>query len=51
MLTLKLKFITPDGAKINVSVPVQIDEEFLKYLGEHVVVPFNGIEDAALCID
>lgn len=51
MIILKMTFMMPDGNKVKVSVPVQIDEESLKRLGEHVIVPFNGIEDAVLCID
>lgn len=51
MTTLKLTFITPDGGRVKISVPVRIDEDTLNHLGEHVIVPFNGVEDAVLSID
>lgn len=51
MITLKLTFMMPDGDKVKVSVSVQIDEESLKRLGEHVIAPLNGVEDVVLCID
>lgn len=51
MITLKMTIMTPDGNKVKLSVPVQIDEESLKRFGEHTIVPLSGIEDAVLSID
>lgn len=52
MITLKLTFMTFDGNRVKMSIPIQIDEESLKKcLGENTTVPLNGIEAAALIID
>lgn len=51
MITLKLTLITPDGDKVRASIPVQIDKESLKRLGEHIIAQLNGIEDVILSID
>lgn len=51
MTKLNLTFAVSDDIKVDVSIPVQIDEESMKYLGEHVIIPFHGIESAELSID
>lgn len=51
MSSLNLTFIVSDGIKVDVSIPVKIDEKSMKYIGEHVIVPFDGIESASLSID
>lgn len=48
MLTLKMVFTTPDGNKLNVSVPVQLDEESMKRLEDHMVTVLNGISSASI---
>lgn len=51
MTKLNLTFAVSDGIEVDASIPVQIDEESMKYLGERAIIPFDGIESAELSID